>query len=238
MFARTERLLLRPGWAEDAPGQEGDCRPDHRPQFGERALALLRCATPRRSWSRRAIRSSSLLIFERTDGEPMLVGACGLGRRASSNVELGYWISRPHWGRGLASEAGLALVGMARALGLARLEGVALPRQSGLRARAREARLSADRDHRAAAELRPRRRDPGALFPAGIGGGGGGSAGGLGEPGAADLPGRLLAIVAGEVEAGDEVAIVDIPRVEAGQEIFRPGGENSAHNAWLDPHEP
>ena len=52
----------------------------------------------------------------------MLVGACGLGRRASSNVELGYWISRPHWGRGLASEAGLALVGMARALGLARLE--------------------------------------------------------------------------------------------------------------------
>jgi RimJ/RimL family protein N-acetyltransferase len=63
-----------------------------------------------------------MLIFERTDGEPRLIGSCGLGRRVSGNVELGYWIARPYWGRGYATEAGRALVAIARALGIARLE--------------------------------------------------------------------------------------------------------------------
>jgi RimJ/RimL family protein N-acetyltransferase len=37
-------------------------------------------------------------------------------------VELGYWISRPCWGRGFATEAGRALVEIARALRLPQLE--------------------------------------------------------------------------------------------------------------------
>ena len=36
---------------------------------------------------------------------------------------MGYWISRPHWGRGLATEACRALIEIARALGLPSLEG-------------------------------------------------------------------------------------------------------------------
>jgi RimJ/RimL family protein N-acetyltransferase len=63
-----------------------------------------------------------MLIFERTDGAPRLAGACGLGRRPSGAVELGYWIARPFWGRGIATEAGRALIEIARTLGLAQLE--------------------------------------------------------------------------------------------------------------------
>src|SRR5205085_7307865 len=65
----------------------------------------------------------SLLIFERTAGTPRLTGACGLGRRPSGAVEMGYWIATSHWGRGYATEACAALIAIARALGLAALEG-------------------------------------------------------------------------------------------------------------------
>jgi len=64
-----------------------------------------------------------LLVFERTAGAPRLVGSCGLGRRPSGAVEMGYWIARPYWGRGFATEACSALVEIARTLGLARIEG-------------------------------------------------------------------------------------------------------------------
>jgi RimJ/RimL family protein N-acetyltransferase len=36
---------------------------------------------------------------------------------------MGYWIARAFWGRGFASEAGTALIDIARTLGLASLEG-------------------------------------------------------------------------------------------------------------------
>jgi RimJ/RimL family protein N-acetyltransferase len=65
----------------------------------------------------------SLLVFERTTSAPQLVGSCGLGRRPSGAVEMGYWIARSCWGRGLATEACGALVEIARTLGLPSLEG-------------------------------------------------------------------------------------------------------------------
>ena len=124
MFARTSRLLLRPGFPEDAPAlaaaiaDEGIVRNlatapwPYRMRDAEAFLAApADPVLPR------------LLILRRTAGAPELVGACGLGRRPSGAVELGYWIARPFWGQGLASEAGEALVDIARALGLARLEG-------------------------------------------------------------------------------------------------------------------
>ena len=123
MFARTERLLLRPGWAEDAPALARAIADETIVRnlssapwpFGLRdAEAFL--AAPRDPIL------PSLLIFERTDGAPMLVGACGLGRRASGNVELGYWIARAYWGCGFATEASQALIAIARTLKLARLE--------------------------------------------------------------------------------------------------------------------
>jgi RimJ/RimL family protein N-acetyltransferase len=123
MFARTDRLLLRPGWAEDAPALAqaiGD-------ELIVRNLAVvpwpysLRDAEAFLAAPRDPL-LPSLLIFERTGSEPSLVGSCGLGRRASGAVELGYWIARPHWGQGFATEAGRALLDIDKALGLKRLE--------------------------------------------------------------------------------------------------------------------
>lgn len=123
MFARTERLLLRPGWAEDAPALAAAIADEQIvrnlatapwPYGLKEAEAFL--AAPKNP------ALPSFLLFARTDGAPDLVGACGLGRRPSGAVELGYWIARPHWGNGYATEAGRQLVAIARTLGLTRLE--------------------------------------------------------------------------------------------------------------------
>jgi RimJ/RimL family protein N-acetyltransferase len=124
MFARTPRLLLRPGFPEDAPALAAAIAD----QAIVRNLAVvpwpytLRDAEAFLASPRDPI-LPSFLIFERTDGAPQLVGSCGLGRRASRAVEMGYWIARPHWGRGYATEACVALIDIARTLGLACLEG-------------------------------------------------------------------------------------------------------------------
>lgn len=123
MFARTERLLLRPGWAEDAPALAKAIADETIVRNLSTAPwpFALRDAEAFLAAPRDPV-LPSLLIFERTPGEPALAGACGLGRRPSGNIELGYWIARPFWGRGFATEAGMALVDIAKALGLQRLE--------------------------------------------------------------------------------------------------------------------
>jgi RimJ/RimL family protein N-acetyltransferase len=124
MFARTERLLLRPGWAEDAPALAAAIADE----TIVRNLATapwpftLRDAEAFLAQPRDPV-LPSLLIFERTGVAPRLVGACGLGRRPSGSVELGYWIGKPYWGRGFATEACAALIDIARTLGLRQLEG-------------------------------------------------------------------------------------------------------------------
>jgi len=123
MFARTERLLLRPGWAEDAPELARAIADEQVvrnlatapwPYSREDAEAFL--AAPRDPVM------PSFLITERTDGAPRIVGSCGLGRRPSGSVEMGYWIGRQHWGKGFATEASRALIEIAKALRLPRLE--------------------------------------------------------------------------------------------------------------------
>lgn len=123
MFARTERLLLRPGWPEDAPALA-------RAIADEQVVRNLATAPwPYALADAEAFLAAprdpvmpSFLITERTDGEPRIVGSCGLGRRPSGLVELGYWIARPHWGKGFATEAARALIDIARTLKLPRLE--------------------------------------------------------------------------------------------------------------------
>jgi len=123
MFARTERLLLRPGWGEDAPALAR--------AIADEAIVRNLATAP---WPYGVAEAEaflaaprdpilpSFLISERTEAAPRIVGACGLGRRPSGAVELGYWIARPHWNRGFATEAAMALLDIARTLGLARLE--------------------------------------------------------------------------------------------------------------------
>jgi RimJ/RimL family protein N-acetyltransferase len=123
MFARTERLLLRPGFPEDAPALAA--------AIGHFAVVrnLARVPWPYGVADAQGFLAHpgdphlpSCLITERTGGAPLVVGGCGLHRRESGAVELGYWIAREHWGRGIATEAGHALVNIARALRLPALE--------------------------------------------------------------------------------------------------------------------
>ncbi|MFL6765316.1 MAG: GNAT family N-acetyltransferase [Sphingomicrobium sp.] len=124
MFARTPRLLLRPGFPEDAPALAV--------AISDQAIArnLANVPWPYSMRDAEAFLARprdpilpSLLIFERGTGAPQLVGACGLGRRPSGSVEMGYWIAKPFWGRGYATEACTALVDIARTLALPSLEG-------------------------------------------------------------------------------------------------------------------
>jgi RimJ/RimL family protein N-acetyltransferase len=115
MFVRTERLLLRPGWSQDAPALFEAIRDErivrnlatapwpYRPGDAEAWLA-----------TERKVSEPSLLVFRRSDAAPELIGAVGFGRRPTGRMEFGYWIARRHWGRGYATEAGRAVLATAR----------------------------------------------------------------------------------------------------------------------------
>lgn len=115
MFARTERLLLRPGWSEDAPAL-------HHAIADERIVRNLANAPwPYTLADAEAFLArdggagdARFLIFLRTGGAPRLVGCIGFGRLRPDGRELGYWIARPYWGRGFATEAGRAVIDIAR----------------------------------------------------------------------------------------------------------------------------
>ena len=110
MFAVTERLLLRPGWIEDAPelaaaiGDEAIARNCTRIPFpyGEGdAEAFL-------TLPQEALRPRFLICLRDSN---RIVG--GIGLSGDAEPELGYWIARDHWGRGFATEAGQALIALA-----------------------------------------------------------------------------------------------------------------------------
>jgi RimJ/RimL family protein N-acetyltransferase len=116
MFARTERLLLRPGWKEDAPAL-------FRAIADERIVRNLALAPWPYSFTdaeaflmrEREPRDAACLIFLRERGAPRLIGGIGFGRKPGDREpEFGYWIARAHWGRGFATEAGRALIANAR----------------------------------------------------------------------------------------------------------------------------
>jgi RimJ/RimL family protein N-acetyltransferase len=119
MFARTENLLLRPGWDEDAPALARALRGDARSaNAAADALADAEAflAEPRDATL------PQFLITLRTDGAPLVIGTIGLARRASGRIELGCWIEEGRRGRGFGTEAGRAVLGIAVTLGLAQLE--------------------------------------------------------------------------------------------------------------------
>ena len=93
----------------------------------------------------------------------MLVGACGLGRRPSGAVEMGYWIAREHWNRGFATEAGLALLAIAEALGLVRLEASYFIDNPASGRVLEKLGFLADRNRRPPLQLRARRRGDGEI---------------------------------------------------------------------------
>ena len=118
MFARTDRLLLRPGWREDAPALLNaiadpaiiDKLPGSPWPYSitdaERWLAQDREPTA----------LPELLVHVRTRGAPRLVGGVALRPLGGGRAELDYWIARPCWGLGFATEAAGAVRDMAHGL--------------------------------------------------------------------------------------------------------------------------
>lgn len=122
MFARTKRLTLRPPWPEDAPalataiGHKAVCRNLARVPFPySLADAQAFIAAPRGP-------EDAVFVILAHDGGPRLIGGIGL-HAEGQDVQLGYWLTPHTWGRGYATEAGRAVVEMAReALPLRRLQ--------------------------------------------------------------------------------------------------------------------
>lgn len=110
MFAVTERLLLRPGWIEDAAALTA--------AIGDQEIARNLTRVP---WPYTEADAESFLA---TPVDPLrprfliclrdsnrIVG--GIGLSGHVEPELGYWIARDHWGRGYATEAGRAVMAIA-----------------------------------------------------------------------------------------------------------------------------
>jgi RimJ/RimL family protein N-acetyltransferase len=101
----TERLLLRPFRYADAP--------EFARLAGEWAVASMTSDIPypfsaaqAMGWLR-PVRGEVRFAIER---ERRLIGGAGYYRRRSGVAELGFWLGRPWWGQGYATEAARAVV--------------------------------------------------------------------------------------------------------------------------------
>lgn len=122
MFSRTERLLLRPGWAEDAPELARTIADPAIIRNLMEAPWPYGVADAQRYLAMQEGKSfPDFLIFKRTKGAPKLIGGCGITARQNGSPELGYWIARRYWGLGFATEAASAVMRIARASGLKRI---------------------------------------------------------------------------------------------------------------------
>jgi len=123
MFARTKRLTLRPGWPEDARALSE--------AIGHEAVAMKLARVP---WPYALGDAEAFLAHPRGSTDPLfmillhegratrLIGGIGIHDESDGTHQLGYWLTPDAWGRGYATEAGRAVIGMARhALGYKRL---------------------------------------------------------------------------------------------------------------------
>lgn len=123
MFARTPRLLLRPAWPEDAaPLVQA---------IGHEAVARMAARVPypythadAEHWlAQPCVATEPRFMITALDrgAVPELIGGIAI-IAGDTGHELGYWLTPSAWGCGYATEAGEAVVAMARhALPIARL---------------------------------------------------------------------------------------------------------------------
>lgn len=108
MHIHTQRLSLRPVLEADAPRIQE--------LAGEACVARMTVAIPHpytleeaRAWLARAAADQEGKVFAVLD-DGMLIGCVGYGPEDDGAAEFGYWIGRPWWRRGYATEAGYAVV--------------------------------------------------------------------------------------------------------------------------------
>ena len=116
MFVRTDRLFLRPAWLEDAP--------ELARAIGDKTIVRNLARVP---WPYREQDARDAIARERHPYLPSLLvtlpdeGGRIVGGIALSDDEgrtsLGYWVARGYHGRGYATEAGRAVLGLARLAG-------------------------------------------------------------------------------------------------------------------------
>lgn len=123
MFARTERLTLRPGWIEDAPALAA--------AMGHEAVVrnLSRAPWPYTLTDAEAFVAGwqgepgpVFLIFAHDGGRCDLIGGVGIGPLGDVLHMMGYWLTPSAWGRGYAVEAGRAVLDVAATLGIGRVD--------------------------------------------------------------------------------------------------------------------
>ena len=109
----SERLILRPPEWSDVPAML--------PLIGEWEVARNLGTVPhpyaesdaREFFDRRAERERAgvadftFAVTQKSDGA--YLGGCGVHPRDNGETELGYWLGKPHWGRGYATEAARAV---------------------------------------------------------------------------------------------------------------------------------
>ena len=117
----TDRLILRPPEMSDAAPMSryaGDydiaCMTSLIPHPYPKPAAEMWVLTRRAAWDKTENRN--LVIQTRPGAGPgEMCGMAGIFRRGDAAPwEIGYWIAKPFWGRGFATEAGLALIAYAR----------------------------------------------------------------------------------------------------------------------------
>ncbi len=117
MFARTDRLTLRPGWGEDA-AMLAEALND--PRIARNTIDIPHPYTldDAQAWLEAAqvAAGAHLLILAHEGRAVRLIGGIGLSPCGERPCELGCWIVPDCWGRGYATEAAAAMLGIARCL--------------------------------------------------------------------------------------------------------------------------
>lgn len=115
MFHCTERLLLRPAWPEDWEAVHSGIADQGVVRNLARAPWPYKPADARQFVELPVDPMFPRFLITRAR-DAALIGCIGIDAQGS-DVELGYWIARQHWGQGYASEAGRGVIEIAATLG-------------------------------------------------------------------------------------------------------------------------